>query len=103
MYDFYAAAAAKDEVDGRAASSERVDSDFGSGLENTSITRQSKSGVDTTVDEESHVDTRTESGSDTRVSMFANFKHFDIVSDPSDHHYVAETAQVKDYLFICSS
>ncbi|KAG0614322.1 hypothetical protein M758_6G168100 [Ceratodon purpureus] len=86
-------AAAKDEVDGHAASGERVDSDSGSGLKSTSFTLQSKSAVDTTVDEESHVDTRTESGSDTRVSMFANFKHFDIVSDPSDHHYVGETAQ----------
>lgn len=99
VYDSYAAAAAKDEFDGRAASSERVDSDFGGGLENTSISQLSKSGVDTTADKESHVDTRTESGSNTRVSMFANFKHFDIVSDPSDHHYVGETAQVKDYLY----
>lgn len=86
-----------DELDGRAASSERIDSDFGSGLESTSISQLSKSGVDTTVDEESHVDTRTEPSSDARVSMLANFKHFDIVSDPSDHHYVGETAQVKDY------
>lgn len=99
MYDSYAAAAAKDEFEGRAASSERVDSDFGSGLESTSISQLSQSGVDTTVDNESHVDTRTESGSDSRVSMFANFKHFDIVSDPSDHHYAGETAQVKEYLY----
>lgn len=67
-------AAVKDES---AASSERVDS----GLENASISQAPNS--------EPH----TESGSDTRASMFANFKKFDIVSDPSDHHYVTETAQ----------
>ena len=102
MCDSCAAAAAKDEVDEHAASSEQTDSDFGR-LENASITQRSESGVDATVGEESHVDTRTESGSDTRVSMFSNFKHFDIVSDPSDHHYVGETAQVRDYLFVRSS
>jgi ubiquitin-protein ligase len=86
-------ATAKDEFNGRAASGERVDSDLGGGLEDTSISKLSKSGVDTTVDKVSHVDSRTVSGSDTRVPMFANFKHFDLVSDPSDHHYVGETAQ----------
>jgi hypothetical protein len=103
VYDSYAAVAAKNEVDGRAASSERVDSDFGNRLESTSIKQQFKSGVDTTVGEESHEDTRTESASDARVLVFVNFKHFDIVSDPSDHHYVGETAQVNDCHFICSS
>jgi len=98
VYYSYAAATAKDELNGRAASDERVDSDFGSGLEDTSISKLSKSGVDTTVDSVSHVDSRTVSASDTRVPMFANFKHFDLVSDPSDHHYVGETAQVKDSL-----
>lgn len=78
FHDSYAAAAVKDES---AASSERVDS----GLENASISQAPNS--------EPH----TESGSDTRASMFANFKKFDIVSDPSDHHYVTETAQVEDF------
>lgn len=66
-----------------------------SGSENASISQAPEL--------EPHTDSRTESGSDTRASMFANFKHFDIVSDPSDHHYVGETAQVEDFSSLANS
>ena len=66
----------------------QVDLEFGH-LENASIIE--RSGVDATVGEESYVDTRVESASDTGVSLFANFKHFVILSDLVDHYYVGET------------
>ncbi|XP_024394860.1 probable ubiquitin-conjugating enzyme E2 23 isoform X2 [Physcomitrium patens] len=86
-------AAAKDEIDGCAESNEQTDSDLGSRLEKTNISQRSTSEVDTTQDNGSYLRTSSEPGSGTRVLMFENIKHFDIVSDPSDHHYITETAQ----------
>lgn len=99
----FVAAAAKDEIDGCAESNEQTDSDLGSRLEKTNISQRSTSEVDTTQDNGSYLRTSSEPGSGTRVLMFENIKHFDIVSDPSDHHYITETAQVNDIYCLFAS
>lgn len=99
----------REEEEDKASPSEhgedRQDKEEGSGSELLGLSAQSETRVDNSVDKDSqevespHEDVDTLQGrmgeepAKKRVN-FVDIPHFDSVSDPSDHHYVGESAQV---------